>query len=127
MSVAQKTIVILRYLNVTILMGAIKPGTYTEVQENLATIAKALGHPARISILQELGNQHSCQCGLLAETIGLAQSTISQHLKELKHAGIIQGSIDDSGCCYCLSSEKLNELIGFLSLLISPENKNECC
>ena len=108
-------------------MGAIKPGTYTEVQETLATIAKALGHPARISILQELGNQQSCQCGLLAGTIGLAQSTMSQHLKELKHAGIIKGSIDDSGSCYCLSSEKLNELIAFLTKLVNNEIQSECC
>ncbi|MDZ7740854.1 MAG: metalloregulator ArsR/SmtB family transcription factor [Bacteroidota bacterium] len=102
-------------------MGATKPDTYTEVQENLATIAKALGHPARISILQELGNQQSCQCGLLAESMGLAQSTVSQHLKELKHAGIIEGSIDDSRVCYCLSSEKLNDLIVFLSQFVKNE------
>jgi len=108
-------------------MGAIKPGTYTEVQENLATIAKALGHPARISILQELGNQQSCQCGQLAETMGLAQSTMSQHLKELKNADIIKGSIDDTRACYCLSSEKLNELIVFLSQFIKNENQSDCC
>lgn len=108
-------------------MGAIKPDTYTETQETLATIARALGHPARISILQELGNQQSCQCGLLAETMGLAQSTVSQHLKELKNAGIIKGSIDDSRTCYCLSSEKINELMVFLSQIIKNENQSDCC
>lgn len=108
-------------------MGAIKPGTYTEVQEKMAIIAKALGHPARISILQELENQQSCQCGLLAETIGLAQSTVSQHLKELKHAGIIKGSIDDSGSCYCLSTEKLKELIDFLTQFLLSEIQTDCC
>ncbi len=108
-------------------MGATKPETYTELQETLATIAKALGHPARISILQELGNQQSCQCGQLAETIGLAQSTMSQHLKELKHAGIIKGSIDDFRSCYCLSTEKLNELIVFLTQFTKNENQNDCC
>lgn len=108
-------------------MGAIKPGTYNENQETLATIAKALGHPARISILQELGNQQSCQCGRLADTMGLAQSTVYQHLKELKNAGIIKGSIDDTRTCYCLSSEKLNELIGFLSQFVKNENESDCC
>ncbi|MDZ7604672.1 MAG: metalloregulator ArsR/SmtB family transcription factor [Cyclobacteriaceae bacterium] len=102
-------------------MGAIKPDTYNETQETLATIARALGHPARISILQELEKQQSCQCGLLAETMGLAQSTVSQHLKELKNAGLIKGSIEESKTCYCLSSEKLNELIVFLSHLIKNE------
>jgi DNA-binding transcriptional ArsR family regulator len=108
-------------------MGAIKPDTYTEIQENLATIARALGHPARISILQELGNQQSCQCGQLAETMGLAQSTVSQHLKELKNAGIIKGSIDETRTCYCLSAEKLNELIGFLSQFLKNEIQDNCC
>ena len=115
-----------KYRNIAILlysvfMGAIKPETYTEMQENLAKIAKALGHPARISILQQLGNRQNCQCGLLAKTMGLAQSTVSQHLKELKQAGIIKGSIDDSRTCYCLSSEKLNELIVFLSQFVQNE------
>lgn len=108
-------------------MGAIKSGTYTEAQETLAIIAKALGHPARISILQGLGKQQSCQCGRLAETVGLAQSTMSQHLKELKQAGIIKGSIDVSGSCYCLSSDKLNELISFLNQLVNIENQSDCC
>lgn len=108
-------------------MGAIKPGTYTELQETMAIIAKALAHPARISILQELGNRQTCQCGLLAETMGLAQSTVSQHLKELKYAGIIKGSLDDSGSCYCLSAEKLKELIDFLNQFLQSENPTDCC
>ena len=107
-------------------MGATKPDTYTEMQESLASIAKALGHPARISILQELGNQQNCQCGQLANTMGLAQSTISQHLKELKNAGIIKGSIESTRICYCLSSEKLNELMAFLSTIITV-NPGDCC
>jgi predicted transcriptional regulator len=112
-------------------LGATKPDTYTELQESLASIAKALGHPARISILQELGNQRSCQCGQLANTMGLAQSTISQHLKELKNVGIIQGSIDETRICYCLSPEKLYELMTFLTHITSsvhpnnPERSNE--
>lgn len=102
-------------------MGAVKSGAYTEVQERLAGIAKALGHPARIGILQELGKQQNCKCGQLAETVGLAQSTMSQHLKELKNAGIIKGSIDDSRACYSLSSETLKELIGFLNQIMNTE------
>ena len=110
-------------------MGAIKTGAYTEVQETLAVIAKALGHPARISILQELGKQQNCQCGQLADTVGLAQSTISQHLKELKNAGIIKGSIDESRACYCLSTENLKELITFLNQITNAENQqlDNCC
>lgn len=110
-------------------MGAIKSGAYTEVQEKLAEIAKALGHPARIGILQEIGSQQSCQCGQLAETVGLAQSTMSQHLKELKNAGIIKGSIDDSRACYCLSTENLKELITFLNQITNAENQqlDNCC
>ena len=103
-------------------MGAIKDGAYNENQKNLALIAKAIGHPARVGILQELGKQQNCQCGQLAETIGLAQSTMSQHLKELKYAGIIKGSIDESKACYCLSEDKLQELVTFLQKIIESEN-----
>ena len=110
-------------------MGAIKTGAYSSVQETLALLAKALGHPARISIIQELASQQSCQCGELAERIGLAQSTVSQHLKELKNAGIIKGSIEASKPCYCLSAEGLQALQEFLNSVIQSDNTvlKTCC
>lgn len=110
-------------------MGAIKTGAYSSIQETLALLAKALGHPARISIVQELASQQSCQCGELAERIGLAQSTVSQHLKELKNAGIIKGSIEDSKPCYCLSAESLKSLQDFLSMVSQPDiaDLKSCC
>jgi len=110
-------------------MGATKLGAYTKQQENLATIAKALAHPGRIAIVQELMKNRHCQCGILAETVGLAQSTMSQHLKELKNAGLIKGSIEDSRMCYCLSTEGIDDLIAFLQSIKVAEKMNldECC
>jgi DNA-binding transcriptional ArsR family regulator len=98
-------------------MGATKLGAYTEEQKRIAAITKALAHPARIAILQELAKQNNCQCGKLADIVGLAQPTVSQHLKELKNAGLIKGTIDESRACYCLSGENLNELSTFVNEL----------
>jgi ArsR family transcriptional regulator, arsenate/arsenite/antimonite-responsive transcriptional repressor len=110
-------------------MGATKSGGYTKQQEDLAAITKALAHPGRIAIVQELLKNQHCQCGELAQTVGLAQSTISQHLKELKNAGLIKGSIDDSRMCYCLSNEGLDGLIEFLKQIRDATNTNleNCC
>ena len=110
-------------------MGAIKTGTYTRQQEDLATIARALAHPGRIAIIQELLNNQHCQCGALAETMGLAQSTISQHLKELKNAGIIKGANDNSRLCYCLANESLDGFIEFLMQMKDSAklNLDNCC
>ena len=110
-------------------MGAIKTGAYTEQQEALANTAKALAHPGRITIMQELIENRHCQCGLLAEKVGLAQSTISQHLKELKSAGLIKGSIEDSRMCYCLSDDGITALIAFLNQIneAAKLNMDNCC
>jgi DNA-binding transcriptional ArsR family regulator len=105
-------------------MGATKIGTYSKQQENLANKAKALAHPGRIAIIQELLSLQHCQCGQLAETVGVAQSTMSQHLKELKNAGLIKGSIDDEKICYCLSGENLDELINLLVQIRDSGNRN---
>jgi DNA-binding transcriptional ArsR family regulator len=66
-------------------------------------MAKAIGHPARIAILQYLAKTNTCICGDLVEELGLAQATISQHLKELKNAGLIQGTIEGTSVCYCIN------------------------
>jgi ArsR family transcriptional regulator, arsenate/arsenite/antimonite-responsive transcriptional repressor len=110
-------------------MGAIKTGTYTEQQEALANTAKALAHPGRIAIMHELLENRHCKCGPLAEKVGLAQSTISQHLKELKSAGLIKGSIEDSRMCYCLSDEGIAAMITFLNQIneATKLNIDNCC
>jgi predicted transcriptional regulator len=83
-------------------MGATKTNLFTSKQNELAAMAKALAHPARIAILQELVRRRSCVCGSLVEELGLAQATISQHLKELKQVGLIQGTVEGTNVCYCI-------------------------
>jgi len=91
-----------------------------------ATIAKALGHPARISILKILAKQETCFCGDLTEILPLAQSTISQHLKALKTAGLITGEVDGVRTCYCLNPDGIRELNKLLTEL-STELADTCC
>ncbi len=86
-------------------MGASKTELHTAQQTELAIMAKALAHPARIAILQEMLSKSACQCGELVSSIGLAQPTVSQHLKELKLAGLIKGSIEGAKICYCIDQE----------------------
>lgn len=91
----------------------------------LAGLAKALSHPARIEILKILAEKNSCICGEIVLEIPLAQSTVSQHLKELKSAGIIHGEIDGPRSCYCLNGEviaEMTELFHDLFTMIKPEN-----
>ncbi len=83
-------------------MGISKTGLFTKKQNDLANIAKALGHPARIAILQHLVKASGCICNDLVGELGLAQPTISQHLKELKQMGLIQGSVEGTSICYCI-------------------------
>ena len=109
-------------------MGLTKSEIFTEEQNQLATIAKVLGHPARIAILQHLFKLNSCVCGDLVNEIGLAQPTISQHLKELKKIGIIKGTIEGTSVCYCINPSTWKEiktlLFSFLNLDI---NNQSCC
>lgn len=90
-------------------MGASKTSLFTEKQNRLATIAKALGHPARVAIIEILLESKTCIVGSLVEELGLAQATISQHLKELKQAGIIHGTITGTSVCYCINPDTWNE------------------
>ena len=87
-------------------MGVTKSSIYTHSQNEIASIAKVIGHPARVAILQYLIRTEHCICGDLVDEIGLAQATISQHLKELKLIGIIQGSIEGTSICYCINKQK---------------------
>lgn len=84
-------------------MGATKTDLFTKQQNEIANMAKALAHPARIAILQYLVKKNTCVCGDLVDELGLAQATTSQHLKELKNAGIIQGTIEGVSVCYCIN------------------------
>jgi len=84
-------------------MGTTKTEIFTEEQNRLAAMLKAMAHPARIAILQQIIKANACICGDLVSELGLAQATISQHLKELKNAGIIQGTIDGASVCYCIN------------------------
>lgn len=87
-------------------MGLSKTEKFTADQNELAVMSKALGHPARIAILEYLLKANSCICGDIVGELGLAQATVSQHLKELKNLGIIKGSIEGTSTCYCIDSEK---------------------
>lgn len=107
-------------------MGLTKSQIFTEEQNELAKFAKVLGHPARIAILEYITKQNSCICNDLVQEIGLAQATISQHLRELKNIGIIQGTIEGTSVCYCINSEKWNEMQQKLAALFTNISSN-CC
>lgn len=110
-------------------MGITKTEKFTSHQNQLAALAKVLGHPARISILQYLFEIKSCVNGDLVDEIGLAQPTISQHLKELKKLGLIKGSVEGTSVCYCIHTENWTkmkkQLIQFLNQDLIEENN--CC
>ncbi len=118
-------IVILQYNNES--MGLTKSEIFTEEQNQLATIAKVLGHPARIAIIQHLFKLNSCVCGDLVNEIGLAQPTISQHLKELKKIGIIKGTIEGTSVCYCINPSTWKEIKTLLSSFLDLDTNNKNC
>jgi len=109
-------------------MGATKTDLFTKKQNDLANMAKALAHPARIAILQQLVKANACICGHLADELGLAQPTISQHLKELKNAGLIQGTVEGTSVCYCINPKVWNEYRQVLSAFFTEVSvKSDCC
>lgn len=110
-------------------MGATKSDLFTKQQNQMANMAKALAHPARIAILQYLVRKNACVCGDLVEELGLAQATTSQHLKELKTAGIIQGSIEGVSVCYCINPKVWNEYKELFSDFFKEVNLTgkSCC
>ncbi|GAB0156009.1 metalloregulator ArsR/SmtB family transcription factor [Chryseobacterium sp. Alg-005] len=108
-------------------MGATKTDFFNKEQNKLATIAKALGHPARIAIIEYLLKVNECICGDIVNELPLAQPTVSQHLKELKNAGLIKGNIEGNTICYCID-EKAFEIVNlFFSDVISKVRKQKCC
>jgi len=109
-------------------MGLTKTEIFTDEQNTIAQIAKALGHPARVAILQHLVKIDSCICGDLVDEIGLAQPTISQHLKELKTIGIIKGNIEGTSVCYCIDQNNWSIMKKMLlNFLDHNSHKSECC
>jgi len=109
-------------------MGITKTDFYTDKQNELAKFAKVIGHPARVAILQHLFKIQACVCGDLVSEIGLAQPTISQHLKELKNVGLIKGSIEGTSVCYCIDENNWKKLQDMLSEFLSQDpNKSSCC
>ncbi len=120
-------IVILQYKNTT--MGATKTEHFTETQNNIAVLAKALGHPARVAIMEYLMNVDSCICGDIVNVLPLAQPTVSQHLKELKNAGLIKGNIEGNAICYCIDEKSLEILKSYFSVITSSllKKKYSCC
>ena len=109
-------------------MGITKTDIYTEEQNRLAVLFKVLGHPARIAILQHIINQKACICNDLVEELGLAQATISQHLKELKNSGIIKGSISGKSVCYCIDEDVWVRIRGTIAMFFAQDvSVISCC
>lgn len=110
-------------------MGLTKTDSFTTKQNELAALMKALAHPARIAIIEHLLKVNNCVCGEIVDVLPLAQPTVSQHLKELKNAGIIKGDIDGTSICYCIDSnnwQKFHKILNTLFLKFDKE-KNKCC
>ena len=107
-------------------MGITKTQIFTDTQNELAILFKVLGHPARVAILHHISNQNACICNDLVEEIGLAQATISQHLKELKNAGLIKGEIEGKSMCYCIDIDKWDEIQRILNSFFN-KTKSNCC
>jgi len=108
-------------------MGATKTEHFSEQQNQMATIAKALGHPARIAIIEYLMKVNECICGDIVNELPLAQPTVSQHLKELKNAGIIKGNIDGNSVCYCIDEKTIEILNTYFSKIIQTVSQAKCC
>ena len=110
-------------------MGATKTEHFTDKQNSIAILAKALGHPARVAIIEYLMKVDTCICGDIVNELPLAQPTVSQHLKELKNAGLIKGSIEGNAICYCIDEIALTKLQAYFANISDSleKKKNNCC
>lgn len=110
-------------------MGASKIINYSEEELLIAKFAKALSHPARVAIIKLLLEKQSCICGDIVEDLPIAQSTVSQHLKELKEAGLIKGNIDGASICYCVDTDVLQKANDILNKVLgaSIQTQTNCC
>jgi ArsR family transcriptional regulator, arsenate/arsenite/antimonite-responsive transcriptional repressor len=106
-----------------------KKEEFGKKEQDLAGFAKALSHPARIAILKVLAQKNECICGEIVEVLPLAQSTVSQHLKELTNAGLVEGSVDGPRSCYCINwkaFERFSNELGALFLNLKTRNDKVC-
>jgi len=109
-------------------MGVTKTEKFTQEQNNIANMAKALAHPARVAIIQHLIKANACINGDLVNELGLAQATISQHLQELKDIGLIQGTIEGTSVSYCINPLKWTEVQNTFGALFERFGSNfDCC
>lgn len=110
-------------------MGLTKTKIFTDKQNEIALYAKVFGHPARVAILQHLFKINTCVCGDLVNVIGLAQPTISQHLKELKQLGLIKGNVEGTSVCYCIDKQKWDTMKTTMLLFLNQDfsQKKDCC
>ena len=109
-------------------MGTTKSEGFSTEHNRKAAVFKALGHPARVAIVELLLKKQACICGDLVDELPLSQSTVSQHLKELKAAGIIKGEIEGTSICYCINEQVWNELQTEMGqLFASYKNTGSCC
>lgn len=125
--IIQITIVILQYINITV--GVSKTEQFTDKQNELAILAKALGHPARIAIIEYLLKVDTCICGDIVNELPLAQPTVSQHLKELRNAGLIKGNFEGATICYCINELGFEKIKGFFQdiTMYLEKTKKQCC
>lgn len=109
-------------------MGLVKTEIFNDQQNEIALNAKVMGHPARVAILQHLFKIDACICGDLVNQIGLAQATISQHLKELKQLGLIKGNIEGTSVCYCIHKENWAKMKQVMFQFLDQDISNgNCC
>jgi DNA-binding transcriptional ArsR family regulator len=108
-------------------MGVTKTDLYSETENTIAILAKAFAHPARVAILNHLFKIDTCICGDLVEEIGLAQATISQHLRELKSIGLIQGNIEGTSVCYCINRSKWHETKTLMHTFLKQDQTHKNC
>jgi DNA-binding transcriptional ArsR family regulator len=108
-------------------MGLTKTEEFTKTQNELAVVTKALGHPARIAIIQFLIKSKSCVCGDIVEELPLSQSTVSQHLSELKKAGLIKGEIEGPSVCYCIDEKAWERAKKMVVNLFESYQEKGCC
>lgn len=108
-------------------MGLSKSTAFTSEQNRIAELAKAFAHPARVAIVQYLLEAKSCICGDIVEALPLSQSTVSQHLKELKRIGLLEGEIEPPKVCYCINPKVWAEAKSVLGDLLAAFKDNNCC
>lgn len=111
-------------------MAIHKKEEFSQKEQELAAFAKAMSHPARIAILKMLAQHKECICGEIVEVLPLSQSTVSQHLKELKTAGLIDGTVDGPRSCYCINWKAFDKFMSEFSFLFNKlkvQNEKACC